>query len=165
MPHRYKCSSCDKWHEGFPDLGYEQPQYALDVPEADRETRVFLTSDRCVVDDEFFFVRCLLPFPVLGTDDEFSWGVWCSLSRANFMRYQDEREAVVAEGKPMFGYLSNSLPHYPATLNLTLSVKPRGDGLRPIAVLDETDHPLAVEQRDGISLEKLLEIVGPFLAH
>jgi hypothetical protein len=45
-----------------------------------------LTSDRCVIDDEYFFIRGLVEVPVIDSDGPFAWGVWVSLSKANFQR-------------------------------------------------------------------------------
>ena len=59
----------------------------------------------------------------------------------------------------------NALPGYPPTLSLKLSVQTGAAGERPIATLEPTDHPLAIEQRDGIALDRVLEIVAPFMAH
>jgi len=54
-----------------------------------------------------------------------------------------------SEEPPMFGWLSTNLPPYPQTVNLKTSVHLRNDGLRPFIELEPTDHPLAIEQRDG----------------
>lgn len=165
MSFRFKCSTCEKWHEGFPDIGYDEPQYAANIPEGERGARLFLTSDLCVVDDEHFFVRCILPLNVIGTSDDFRWGVWSSLSRDNFLRYQAAYKEDTSNWKPMFGYLSNKLPDYPDTLSLKMSVQTRGKTDRPVVTLEPSDHPLFIEQRDGISLERVLKFVAPFLDH
>lgn len=34
----------------------------------------------------------------------------------------------------------------------------RDNGIRPFIELEPTDHPLAVEQREGITVERLAEI-------
>ncbi len=163
MPCRYKCSTCDGWHEGFPDVGYASPLYADEISEAERSKRLFLTSDLCVIDNEHFFIRCLLLLPVLGTSEAFGWGVWSSLSKTNFLRYQEHYDEDMSDWAPMFGYLSNKLPDYPDTLSLHLSVQPQAAGQRPLLTLEPTDHPLSVEQRDGIALEKVLRLVEPYL--
>jgi hypothetical protein len=154
---------CDEWHEGFPTLGYPEPDLVSQIPETERAKRLFLSSDYCVVDEKHFFVRCVLQLPIIGMDDEFGWGIWSSLSEPNFIRYQDcsgdDRSALGS----MFGYMCNRLPRYPDTINLKLSLRPRNQELRPVATLEPTDHPLAVEQREGIALEKVLEFVGPWL--
>ena len=165
MSHRFKCPTCNKWHEGFPDVSYDRPYYVTEVPEADFASRVFLTSDLCVLDNEHFFIRCVLPFRIRRTEDDLYWGVWSTLSEVNFVRYQAAYDEDTSDWEPMFGYLANRLPGYPDTLALKVSVQTQGEGDRPVLTLEPTDHPLAIEQRDGMSLEHVLEIVGPFMEH
>jgi hypothetical protein len=43
-------------------------------------------------------------------------------------------------------------------VNLKTMVHLRDNGLRPLVELEPTDHPLAVEQRTGITLECVAEI-------
>jgi hypothetical protein len=163
MAYRFKCSKCDKWHEGIPDVGYDRPLYASEVPEVERKRRVFLTSDLCIVDNEHFFIRCILLIPVKGIDTEFGWGVWSTLSKPNFERYRKHYGEDMSRWEPMFGYLSNRLPEYPDTLNLKLSVQTRARGDRPKVTLEPTDHLLAADQREGMDLELALKIVDLFL--
>ena len=49
------------------------------------------------------------------------------------------------------------------TMLLKAGVRPRPGGLRPTIELEPTDHPLAVEQREGITAERLIEIVQRLL--
>lgn len=35
---------------------------------------------------------------------------------------------------------------------------PRSNGIRPFVELEPTDHPLAVEFRDGVTIERVQEI-------
>jgi hypothetical protein len=32
-------------------------------------------------------------------------------------------------------------------------------------MLEPTDHPLAIEQRDGMAIERAIEISAPFIEH
>jgi hypothetical protein len=131
----------------------------MDVPESEREARTFLTSDMCVIDDEHFFVRGCLEIPVHGSEEPFVWGVWVSLSEANFFRFQDLLDVELrSQHGPFFGWLSSPPRPYPDSLNLKTSVHLRDRGIRPQVVLEPTDHPLAVEQREGISQERIAEI-------
>ena len=57
-----------------------------------------------------------------------------------------------------FGWLSSILPTYPSTLHLKTHVHTRPIGIRPLIELEPTDHPLAREQRMGITWERVLEI-------
>jgi hypothetical protein len=47
---------------------------------------------------------------------------------------------------------------YPDTENLKTLVHLRNDGIRPFIELEPTAHPLAIEQREGITVERLIEI-------
>lgn len=64
---------------------------------------------------------------------------------------------------PFFGWLSTALPLYPETLHLKTHVHTRLVGQRPFIELEPTDHPLAVEQRDGITMERVREIAEALL--
>ncbi|MGW6564985.1 DUF2199 domain-containing protein [Streptomyces sp. NPDC054975] len=92
-------------------------------------------------------------------------GVWVSLSRESFSRASDlwDRPGREAE-KPYFGWLTTDLPVYPTTtLNLKTRVHTRPIGEHPLVELEPTDHPLAIEQRTGISLERVREIASTVL--
>jgi hypothetical protein len=158
---RYKCATCGQEHEGLPDLSFASPFYFGTVPEAERARRTVLSSDTCVIDDSDFFVRVCLPIPIRGTSAEFVWGVWVSLSEANFGRYLEMYGVDPPEGEgPYFGWFSNTLPGYPETLTLKTDVHLQKAGKRPRIVLEPTDHPLAVHQREGIPLLDLLDLLG-----
>ncbi|MFT4251406.1 MAG: DUF2199 domain-containing protein [Caulobacter sp.] len=163
-PFRFKCASCDEWHEGMPGFGAQAPLYYYSIPEAERESRCVLTSDACVIDDEFFFVRGALEIPVEGSEEPFIWGVWVSLSEESFdefVRLYDEPSR--SDHGPYFGWLSAALKTYPDTQNLKTMVHLRDDGIRPYIELEPTDHPLAVEQREGISVERVAELYAAYM--
>jgi hypothetical protein len=154
----YVCATCGEAHEGLPDLGFLAPDTYLEVPEAERDARTTLTEDLCTVradDGDHYFIRGLLQLPVHGETEPFGLGVWVSQSKANFERYAAEEEM-----SPTFGWLGNHLPHHEeTTFLLRTRVHFRAGGLRPTIELEPTSHPLAVEQRCGISLERAWAIV------
>ena len=155
----FRCATCGKEHTGAPAFGWDYPVHYLAVPEAERAKRCFLTSDTCVVDDEAFYVRGCLEIPVLGEVQPFSWGVWASLSEKTFFHFQELLSvAKRSQHGPFFGWLSSHIWMYPDTVNLKTQVHLRDDGIRPYIELEPTDHPLAVEQRTGISEERVAEI-------
>jgi hypothetical protein len=154
----YRCATCGEEHEGLPDMGFDAPDPYLDVPEAERAARTTFTPDRCMVKDddgEHYYVRGVIPIPVHGQDEPFGLGAWVSQSRANFERYCADEEM-----DPTFGWLVNEVPHYDEpTFLLKTRVHFRAGGLRPTIELEPTLHPLAVAQREGISLEQAWKIV------
>jgi len=159
MEFSFKCSRCEKVHEGIPTYGFSFPDYYWVIPEDDRSKRGTASSDFCTVDDEFFFIRGCIEIPVIDHSDSFIWGVWVSLSRDNFLQYQryfkDDSQSTL---NPTFGWLSNEISVYPSTENLKTMVHYRDGKQRPYIELEPTDHPLSVEQKSGISLERVVEI-------
>ena len=90
--------------------------------------------------------------------------MWSSLSEENFVRALDlwHAESRVKE-PPYSGGLATRLPVYPETLELKVRIHSREVGKRPRIELEPTDHPLAIEQRDGITLARVREIAQALL--
>jgi hypothetical protein len=155
----FQCHTCGEFHKGIPTFGWEYPIQYLEVAEQERPLRCVLTSDTCVIDEKWFFVRGCIEIPVHRIDDPFIWGAWVSLSPKSFQRFValEEAEERVNE-EPFFGWLCAHIRIYPDTLNLKTMVHLRNGGLRPFFELEPTDHPLAVEQREGISMDRVAEI-------
>lgn len=59
---------------------------------------------------------------------------------------------------PWFGWFSNRLLGYPETLSLKCQVHPRDGRARPWLELESTEHPLAIEQEQGITFDRILEL-------
>jgi hypothetical protein len=124
-----------------------------------------LSSDQCIVKDQHYFIKGLIEIPVIGSAEPFSWGVWVSLSRENFTRALHVWETPGRESeRPYFGWLSTELGLYsPRTTNLKTNAHTRPIGRRPFIELEPTDHPLAVEQRTGITRDRVREIAEAVL--
>ncbi|MFI5734154.1 DUF2199 domain-containing protein [Kribbella sp. NPDC051587] len=159
----FQCRSCGEQHSGLPSAFHtEAPAYWR--PELDGAPGSELGSDQCVIDGEHFFVRGLIELPVIGTADTFVWGVWVSLSQESFQHISDRWFAEGREADPpYFGWLSTELDYSPSTLNLKTNLHSRPVGERPLIELEPTDHPLAVEQRDGITAARAQEIAERLL--
>lgn len=161
MPNGFRCRTCGKHHRELPlHYGAAAPLAYYGVPEAERERRTLLSSDQCVIDGEHFFIVGNIDIPVVGHDEHFSWDVWVSLSEANFERATELWEQPGRESEPpYFGWLSTELPGYTVpTIHLKTHVHTREVGVRPYVELEPTDHPLAVEQRTGITWDRVTEI-------
>lgn len=158
---KWKCGSCEKWHTGpCLDFGYDAPHYWRAEYEATPDGKTFLNQNYCSIEGRDFFVRGVIRLPIIGTGDNFCWGVWGSLSQSNFETLQKMREDEErVELPPMFSWLSSRLPEYPDTLNLKMDVHIQKTGRRPSFELEETDHPLSCEYHGGISPERVKEIM------
>ena len=121
-----------------------------------------------MIDRTSFFVRgcASIEIPVHGADEPLIWGVWVSLSEMSFKTwlkvFEQEHRSHVG---PFFGWLNAWLKPYPDTANLKSRVHLRNHGLRPIIELEptDTDHPLALEQRNGISVHRVAEIYATMM--
>ncbi|MFE5710305.1 DUF2199 domain-containing protein [Streptomyces sp. NPDC056501] len=93
--------------------------------------------------------------PELGQED-------LSLSRERCSRAADLwHRPGIEEEKPYFVWLITDLPVYsPTTLNLKTNVHTRPIGERPYVELEPTDRPLAVEQRTGITPDRVRQIAA-----
>ncbi|WP_338789798.1 DUF2199 domain-containing protein (plasmid) [Priestia megaterium] len=139
--------------------GSEAPYHYYDTLEKERKKRFELHTEICIMDQQYFFIRGCLEIPIIDSKETFIWDAWISLSENNFNRTIDLWETKGREQEPpYFGWFSISIPGYPETLNLKTNVHTRAVGYRPLIELEPTDHPLAIEQREGITLERVAEI-------
>lgn len=161
----FLCGKCGQFHTELPmDFGADAPAAYYSIPPAERDDRCELTSDLCMIDAREFFVRGCLEIPVIDGPRPFVWGVWTSLSEANFQRMARMWESPERENEPpFFGWLCTSLPLYPDTLLLKTNIHTRPIGTRPSVELEPTEHPLALEQRNGITMDRVREIAGLLL--
>lgn len=166
----FRCASCGRIHRGSPSFGYDKPAYNFDVPEAERDARVKVTKDICEIwppageeGDTYYFIRGLLEVPITGVDEPFLWGVWVTQSEESFRRYF-ETFGQNQSGDGSFGWLAVVMPGYKRTKpgealeHLKCDVEWQGGDQRPLIQVQECDHPLYRDQRDGISWERAIEL-------
>jgi hypothetical protein len=139
----------------FPD------QYA-NLTREDRDARAVISSDQCIIDQQWFFVRGCLEIPIAGSDEPFLWGLWVSVREEVFDQIEDCWELQGRERcrGPFKGRLANSLAEYAETLNLKTKILVQPVGTRPLFVIEESEHPLAIEQTFGITRERALEMAS-----
>jgi hypothetical protein len=161
----YPCKICGKSHEGPPlSYGAAAPGAYYDVPEEEREKRCLLTSEQCVIDDRYYFILGNINLPITDREEIFNWAVWVLLSEEDFYRISELWETPGRENEPPYdGLLSTTLPCYPSTFSLKVNVYTKPVGERPIVELQESDHPLMKEQKEGISRERVEEFASMIL--
>lgn len=156
---RFQCACCGEWQEGVPGYGVELPIYCDAMSAPERDQRCLIDQELCIIDDQFYFVRGSIEIPVEGTGEPFVWGVWLSLSESSFAEYVENfKSPSRTDLGPYLGWLSNELPVYPTCLNLKARLHIRELGIRPAIELEPTDHPLAMEQRNGMPIARVAEI-------
>jgi hypothetical protein len=160
------CTACGKDHEELP-LSYsvKVPQAVVAIPPSELEQRVVFSVDQCVIDGRDFYLRGRIPVPVEGHEEPFIWGVWAEVSPKNFIR---TGELWTVEGReneaPFPGWLDTAMPLYGDTINLEVLVHTMPVGRRPHFEIVDEAHPLAIEQRHGINLDRVQQIAEAILA-
>jgi hypothetical protein len=162
----YVCATCGTSHEGVPlSFAADFPDVYANMSVDDRQNRIILGSDQCVIDSEIFCIRGCIEIPVIGNKGPFLWGLWARIKEEDF---DEIAESWTQSGRenlhgPFKGRLANRLNVYPDTLNLTLTLHVQQVGQRPLFLIDELDHPLAVAQREGMTIKQTQELVSRLL--
>lgn len=157
----HTCTTCGKRHEGLPlSFAADFPDMYANMKRDRRDLRCVIGSDQCIIDQQWFFLRGCLEIPIIGNKEPFLWGLWASVREEVFDQIADSWEL---EGRdrtcgPFKGRLANSLSIYPETLNLKLQITVQPVGVRPLFLIQETEHQLGQEQRSGISHDRAMEL-------
>jgi len=163
MIENYKCATCGQIHTGLPfSFAAEFPDQYANLTRDERDARAVIGSDQCIIDQQWFFIRGCLEIPIVGSDEPFLWGLWVSVREEVFDQIEDcwELEGREQFRGPFKGRLANSLAEYPETLNLKTKILVQPVGTRPLFVIEENDHPLAIEQTLGITRIRALELAS-----
>ncbi|MEO8531424.1 MAG: DUF2199 domain-containing protein, partial [Deltaproteobacteria bacterium] len=112
------CSCCGKSHSGvFAIVQFAPNFWPHEIRElyGDETIEVgddILGTDICRVGDDCA-IRCTMPFPILGTDVEFSFGIWVSAAQSSVNSYIDAWQSADYSDFPGWaGWLCNDLPTF-----------------------------------------------------
>lgn len=161
----FECGVCGQWHDRLPfSYSVKVPHAVAAIPQEELDRRVVFTLDQCVIDDREFYLRGRIPVPVWGKRDLFIWGVWARVGPRDFVRTNELWKVKGREAGPAYeGWLNTRIPLYGETLDLELRVLTQVVGRRPHFELMDAAHLLAVEQREGISMQRVKNIAEAFL--
>lgn len=153
----YRCDICGEFHAGsYSSLAFDSPDPYVSLKEAYKAT-AHLGTDDCVIGDERY-LRGIIELPISGLEGEvFLWGVWARIWQKDYEEFVEHyrekgREKIIG---PYKGRLCNKIPGYdPETMNLKCAINVQPVGVRPLFIIDEQEHLLAIEQRNGISIRR-----------
>lgn len=168
------CAHCGELHDiSRMEPNQRRPDALLGVPEEERGTATFESKDACILfakssgslfnrvvarPRDRYFIRALLPFKVQGRARPFSWGVWVEVDGRQYDRVMDlwddpnqDQEA------PFHGVLANNIGDYVQTEGLPGLVHLKDPERIPDFFLSESNHQLAIEQREGVTEARVLK--------
>jgi len=160
----WTCVTCGQSHDDIPlSFAADYPDDYANMSIEEREQRAIAGSDQCVIDEDQFYIRGCLEIPLLESDGVFLWGLWASVWKDDYLEISEcwkEEGRETAHG-PFLGRLGNSLKVYsPVTLNLKVSIKLRPVGERPLFLVENLDHPLAIAQQTGMTHQQVHDLVS-----
>ncbi len=158
------CPCCGKEFNGVFDIAFDHPGPWPHGNRRDSGKETLKVGDDWLGTDlcrweNFRFIRCILEFPIIGTDQRFAFGPWGSVNTPNFDRYtisDSDPSAPLFEG--CFAWMTNDLPGFEIPDALPCNLIPGDHGLRPKLEVHDGAHEIAELQEAGITFDRLLDI-------
>jgi hypothetical protein len=162
---KWTCSMCGDEHLGLATVFGPMAPYAWLDDERRDKRKGHCDNDMCFMTDrsggKHRYIRGQLRLRVNDPDlDHFVWSAWVELDGAEFKLNLDHwHDPDRAQLLPSPGHLATTLPYEQETLGLSVRLFNREPGASPLIKLNrDQDHPLVAEQRQGISLQRVIEI-------
>jgi len=146
-----KCSQCGEEHDLIDmEVTFGMPDDYFNLGANDREARGKINNNFCQLDDRYF-VRSVIPIPVLDRTEIYCWGVWVELSKDDFFKaYDTWEDDDVSHIPKLSGKLANDLPEYENTIYMEGRLELKSDS-RPFFYVSE-ESELKSDQSYGITV-------------
>jgi hypothetical protein len=155
-----KCAGCGKEiSEHQTDMGFQLPDIVWQLSEDEKKKRAKFDSDLCRLDMERYFVRGVTLIPFQSRSDAFAWGFWAEVTKDDFFHYVDIYDKDGSNEPTIRGRLANTPEGYENLEGYPVIVKFGLPSKRPIFELLPSDHKLYQEQVEGITDQRLHEIL------
>lgn len=153
------CSKCGVEHPlEEMELTFRRPDAAARLSPDDRSRLVRENSELCIIEDERFFIRALLPLPVESREEAYCIGLWVEVKRSTFERVYDIWDAEEKVSEPPFTvHIANEVPIAPGSLGHEAELRLCSPGTRPNVWLKPSAHQLYIEQVKGIDVHRVSE--------
>lgn len=159
------CAKCGVAHPlEEMELTFRRPDDAAALSEDERSRLLRENSDLCIIGEERFFIRAVLPLPVESREDPYCIGLWVEVSQAAFDRiyYLWESDAQGVE-PPFAARIANEIPTAAGSLGLEAELRLAGPTIRPKVFLKPAKHKLYAEQTQGIDAHRVAEFTALFM--
>ena len=162
---QFKCNCCGKIYDNIPlTFGNDYPAFYNSIPKNEIKNRIEYQKSLCVIDEKYFFHRVRLEIPILDYSENLNFDIWTTISEDNFIKRNDDwNNPERINNEPYFGRLENEIPTYSDTFHLETTSRESEIGLIPKLEIIDKNHPLYLDQQNGITLEKAQKIVQQIL--
>ncbi|MBG9796089.1 hypothetical protein ABD76_28140 [Paenibacillus dendritiformis] len=135
------------------------PFYVTEIEPWEREERCRFMGGEIVMDGRYHYVRGSLRVPYGNGRGHIRWEVWVEIRPDGTAgASKSERGTYTIGNAPMEGRLSSAIPGYPDTLTLAVNVYDHGRGSLPDVRIQDMEHLLGREQREGVTFQRWLEL-------
>lgn len=133
--------------------------------------RTFISSNYCVWQGENFAMRMRLPLQMRGAAPAaFMYTAWAAVERQSLEAYLSAKQDNTLSNDTRFkARLINRIAGHHDTLNLMGVAFQQDDGFPPLLLLagpqpytNRPDHPILAEQREGIGLDRALDLFAAY---
>jgi hypothetical protein len=154
------CSICGGSHDRVGALVMPAPDAWLGLGDEQRHGG-FCDDDLCKTPGGDGFVFAVLEVPLIGGPQPVvEFGVWAALGEDDFRRYYETyNDRDQSKLGPLPGALANEIEGFAGSFGLKAALLPQDRGERPLLRLEPGSHLLAVAQREGMPMGKVLEIL------
>jgi hypothetical protein len=145
------------------ELTFRRPDDAAAISPDDRPCLLQENDDLCIIEGKRFFIRGVLPLPVVARNSTYCIGLWVEVSQATFERVYDLWESEDQRNEqPHAASIANEIPIARGSLGLEAELRLAGPAKRPEVFLKASDHPLYAEQTGGIDVHRISEYTALF---
>ena len=161
----FRCIRCEAEHSlADIELSFDRPEAYFAIPPDKRARRTWNDEHFCVIweterSPRRHFLRVLLAIPIRGEKSAYCWGVWSEVAESAYAHAFNTWTHRKRDRTPPFpGQLANTLPGTEPTLGLPGLVHLGERGEIPRFTFEaDVDHPIAQQQREGVSREQVIE--------
>jgi hypothetical protein len=148
--------------DDFPfSFGCDVPDEYANLTE-EQKLEAQIADSQCFIPPNRYFLRCVLEIPIREHHEAFLWGLWVTVHEKDFKEFDDYWSTA---GKALFvgpykGRIANKIKeiYSPSTMNLKCRIIVQPVGQRPLIIIEEPEHPLAVQQKFGIDKALAMEL-------
>lgn len=152
---KYLCEICGKKHDIYGGFGAMEPDCIIRLSEEERIKRVEKNGPLLLIDKLFFLVKGTIFIEVKDISEWVNFEVWARIEVEDFQKKLEEVRKDIFD-KPFIGRLESDVFFYEKVKNMKVDVVLPNEGEEVVFEILEENHPMRIDQKNGISKEKII---------
>lgn len=155
---KYKCEICGKKHNVFRGIESPFPDLISDIPEEERENRIYDMKGMYIIDKEKLLGNGYILIEMENLDEPiFYWQVWVQISIKDFQNNLEQLKN--GERVELNGKLLSQIPFYEKSEGLESKIIIQASNELEIEIRIDEDSQLKEDQSKPISEKRVIEIM------